>query len=95
MHDLQVSGKDMHARGFRIGEDRLVLVGDNYVATDYQEAVLTCPVDKQVGVYDLLKRKKLGELSPQNPTIKLVIEGLDDRARFLYIGNYWEERLAW
>ena len=93
--NLSVEGKDMHARGFQIDDERVVLVGDNYVATDYQEAVLTCPVEETVGVYDLLKRKKLGELTPNNNTIKLVIKDLDDRARFLYIGNNWEERLAW
>ena len=95
MNDLQVTGKDMHVRGFQIGDDRLVLVGDNYVATDYQEAVLTCPVPETVGVYDLLKLEKLGELSPDRYNITLVINGLDDRARFLYIGNNWKHRLAW
>ena len=63
------------------------------MATDRREAVLSCPVKKTVGVYDVLKRKKLGELSPENQQIKLVIDGLEDRARFLYIGNNWERRL--
>jgi hypothetical protein len=95
MTDLTIEGKDMHARGFQIGDERVVLVGDHYVATDSQQAILTCPVDKKVDVYDLLKRKKLGELSPRNPRINLEIKDLDDRARFLYIGNNWEKRSNW
>jgi len=95
MTNLTVEGKDMHARGFQVGNERVVLVGDHYVATDSQQAILTCPVEKKVDVYDLLKRKKLGELSPQNPRINLVIKDLDDRARFLYIGNNWKKRSTW
>ena len=93
INDLKVAGKEMHARGFKIGDERLVLVGDNYVATDRREAVLTCPVAKKTEVYDILKREKLGELDPAKPQITLVIKGLDDRARFLYVGGRWAERL--
>ena len=92
--DLTVSGEDMHVRGLRIGRERLVLVGDNYVATDRREAVLTCPVEARVDVYDALKRTRLGELTPEQHQIRLVLDGLDDRARFLYIGNSWQERLT-
>jgi hypothetical protein len=93
INDLKVAGKEMHARGFKIGDERLVLVGDNYVATDRREAVLTCPVTKKAEVYDILKREKLGELDPAKPQITLVIKGLYDRARFLYVGSRWTERL--
>ena len=90
---LSVTGTGMHARGFRIGDERLVLAGDNYVATDRRDAVLTCPVEQACEVWDVLKRENLGDLTPENPRIAFAISGVDDRARFLYIGNNWNERL--
>ena len=90
--DIEVTGDGVHARGFRLGEERVVLVGDNYVATDRREAVLTLPVERRRGVYDLLTRAKLGTLTPEDPTIRLTIDGLEDRARFLYVGSKWRDR---
>jgi len=93
MKNLSVDGPQMHARGLQIGQEYLILAGDYYVDTDRRVGTLTCPVEKNVEVYDLLKRKKLGELSPEKQTIKLVINGLGDRARFLYIGSNWQQRV--
>ncbi len=90
--DIEVAGEDVHGRGFQLGDERVVLVGDNYVATDRREATLTLPVEGRRGVYDLLTRTKLGALTPNSPTIRLTIDGLEDRARFLYVGNKWRDR---
>jgi len=54
--------------------------------------VLTCPVEHKCEVYDLLRRTKLGAITPDQPSIELTIDRLDDRARFLYIGDRWEQR---
>ena len=89
---LSITGRQMHARGLQLGAERLVLAGDTYVATDKREGVLTCPVSRKYDVVDILKRKKLGTISPEAPSIRLTIEGVADRARFLYIGNRWAER---
>jgi hypothetical protein len=43
-------------------------------------------------VYDLLTRKHIGELTPDNSRIELTLDGLGDRARFLYIGKTWTKR---
>lgn len=94
MRDLRIQGREMHARGLQLGNERLVLVGDHYVATDQRRGVLTCPVEAKAPVYDVLKRRKLGALTPSRDKITLALEGLNDRARFLYVGNRWEQRLS-
>ena len=91
--DLRIDGPDMHARGLSRDGERIVLVGDHYTATDTRTGVLTCPVELDTPVYDLLERKAVGNLTPADPSITLRIQGLNDRARFLYIGHRWDRRV--
>ena len=94
VRDLRIDGPEMHARGLALGDERLVLVGDHYTETDARAGVLTCPVERMTPVHDLLTRRKLGELNPADPTIAVQLRGLNDRARFLYVGGQWARRLA-
>jgi hypothetical protein len=93
MKDLKIEGREMHTRGLHLGDERLILVGDHYVATDRRTGRLTCLVESRLPVYDLLKRKQLGYLTPARPQIELTLNGLNDRARFLYVGKRWEQRM--
>ena len=93
LEDLRIDGPDMHARGLSRDGERIVLVGDHYTATDTRTGVLTCPVERETPVYDLLEREAVGNLTPADPSIALKIQGLNDRARFLYIGHRWERRV--
>ena len=93
MRSLSIDGTRMHVRGLQIGQEYLILVGDYYVDTDRRVGTLTCPVKAAMPVYDLLTRKQIGQLTSDNPRIKLTLDGLDDRARFLYIGKNWAGRL--
>jgi len=93
MRNIAIDGPQMHARGLQIGGEYLILVGDHYVDTDRRVGTLTCPVKGRMPVYDLLKVKQIGELTRDNPRIELTLEGLGDRARFLYVGKNWAKRL--
>ena len=92
MKNLSIDGPKMHVRGLQIGQEYLILVGDHYVDTDRRVGTLTCPVKAVMPVYDLLTRKHIGELTPDNSRIELTLDGLGDRARFLYIGKTWTKR---